>query len=104
MDLDYSLEIYDEFVEAYVENGTEDSVRNIAPNEAALEVFDEAEIRASWKMKKHEEAIVSSFLKDDTIISIIKKGVKVSDSSKYGLASSEGQTGCFHGHRWLLYL
>ena len=73
VDLDYSLEIYDEFVGAYVENGTEDSVRNIAPNEAALEVFDEAEIRASWKMKKHEEAIVSLFLKDDTIISIIKR-------------------------------
>lgn len=114
VDLDYALSIYDDFAKAYKEN-EEEAVSSIEINAERIEMFNEAEVNASWATYDHQKVVGSLLDGGDTalaprsgikvfedispsVINIIKIGAKIPDAASY-LKYSSGKTDSFHGHK-----
>lgn len=97
VDLKYALSIYDEFAEKYVEEAGENE-KIVEDNPAEVEVYEEAEVEASWRNRDHYATVINSGTDigiDNTELMIIGLGAKAPDLCIK--QDGDGETKTFHG-------
>lgn len=88
VDLEYALQLYDEFKEVYKNNNTSNSeieeLKNkgeLADNKNKVIVFDDVDyVEGSWLIEKHQQIVVKGNTGfSDSNISLIKRGARAND-------------------------
>lgn len=96
VDLDYALDVYDEFSNGYTEDAA-DYNEIVEDNTDAVKIYDDAEVEALWSVANHQAGVNASSDITSSVKNVFNWAQYCADNLSYLSGSVNSDQGVFHG-------